>query len=113
MICFITIGACYSFVILAATTRFYDNVPAEGSNLAYGFADSGCAIGMIFLPILTEYLREIYGWRGAILLLAGIGSHLSIYIALMKETQLENDNTLKSRYQEDYTSDDDFSEIVT
>ena len=72
-------------MVVAAITKFYDIVPAEGSDLAYGFADSGNAMGMVCLPILTEYMREVYGWRGAILLLAGIAAHLSICISLLKE----------------------------
>ena len=107
-------GVCYSFVILSAINKFYDMVPTKGSDLAYGFADSGNAIGMICLPVLTAYFKEVYGWRGAILLLAGIGSHLSVFIMLMKEPSITRaaDERPESRYEEEPTMGDDLTPLL-
>ena len=82
---------------LAAITKFYAIVPAEGSDIAFGLAESGNAIGMACLPILTEYFREVYGWRGTILLLAGITAHLSICISLLKEPSKRHERCASHR----------------
>ena len=111
---FLTTGACFSFVILAAVTKFYSIMPAEGSDLAYGLADSGNAMGMICLPILAEYMREVYGWRGAILLLAGVTSNLSICIIMMKEPAKQNasNDIAELHDQEDHISEDDLQPLL-
>ncbi|XP_072045253.1 monocarboxylate transporter 13-like [Amphiura filiformis] len=44
--------------------------------LANGVAYTGAAIGQIFVPLLADVLIDAYGWRGAMLLLSGIMSHL-------------------------------------
>ena len=44
--------------------------------ILYGIGKSGYAFGMAFVPLLADYLRNIYGWRIAMMMLGGIFSHL-------------------------------------
>lgn len=47
---------------------FPDNFP-----VVLGIAKCGGGIGMMALPVLMEKLRVIYGWRGAVLIIGGLG----------------------------------------
>nr|XP_054755704.1 monocarboxylate transporter 12-like [Lytechinus pictus] len=45
---------------------------SEDFALFLGITDTGSPMGMILLPILAEFLKETYGWRGCMLFLGGI-----------------------------------------
>ncbi|CAH1784646.1 unnamed protein product, partial [Owenia fusiformis] len=51
--------------------------------LAFGIATSGLGIGSFLYPLLIEALNEEYGWRGAMLILSGIGLNICVYGVLM------------------------------
>ena len=51
--------------------------------LAINLALLGSGLGIIITPLITQLLRDIYGWRGALLLLAGINFHSLIFGALL------------------------------
>ncbi|XP_071497296.1 monocarboxylate transporter 12-like [Diadema antillarum] len=55
--------------------------------LAYGIAQIGPAVGMITLPVITEQMLGLYGWRGGLLLLAAINFHLMITAVVTREPQ--------------------------
>ncbi|XP_072174642.1 monocarboxylate transporter 7-like [Diadema setosum] len=74
-------GISFAFVILCIVVEFQRNVH-ENFALKFGIGHCGNAFGMVLLPILTETLREVYGWRGAILLLGAIGLHMSMFMYL-------------------------------
>eukprot|EP00057_Strongylocentrotus_purpuratus_P008804 XP_011663278.1 PREDICTED: monocarboxylate transporter 12 [Strongylocentrotus purpuratus] len=76
-------GVCYSVVRLAGVILFYKNV-RENFSITFGIADTGNAIGMMVVPILTEFFLETYGWNGTILLLGGLLLQNSIFLLLMK-----------------------------
>lgn len=53
-------------------------------------------VGMMTLPILTEALRRVYSWRGAMLLLGGFSTHCVACCALLQpirypSTRLDTD----------------------
>lgn len=52
--------------------------------LANGVLAGGSAFGAAVMPICIEKVREIYGWRGTMLLLAGIGLNVCAFGALMR-----------------------------
>ena len=53
--------------------------------LAYSVMTMGRAAGMIVLPILAERLMENLGWRGALLILAGINFNVLVSAALNRK----------------------------
>ncbi|KAL2083344.1 hypothetical protein ACEWY4_021117 [Coilia grayii] len=67
--------------------------------LAYGLAMSGSGIGTFVLAPVVQLLIELYTWRGALLILGGLVSHLCVCGALLKPTaeleRRENDEVKK------------------
>lgn len=68
--------------------------------LAYGLAMSGSGIGTFVLAPVVQVLIERYSWRGALLILGGLVSHLCICAALLKpvEGQETEGEELKKGY---------------
>ena len=60
--------------------------------LALNLALFGSGLGIIVTPLITQLLRDIYGWRGALLLLAGINMHSLIFGALLKPRPKQCEN---------------------
>ena len=56
---------------------------------AVGIYSSGAALGIVILPLVTQIFLETYGWRGALLLLSGIGFQSLPFSGLIKFRQLK------------------------
>lgn len=77
---------------------------SERKALAYGIAMSGSGIGTFILAPAVQLLIEFFSWRGALLILGGLVSHLCVCGALMrplegqrgrqKEMDLESDKSI-------------------
>lgn len=59
--------------------------------LAYGLAMSGSGIGTFVLAPVVQLLIERYSWRGALLILGGLVSHLCVCAALLKPVEEEQE----------------------
>ena len=57
--------------------------------IAVGIYSSGAALGIIVLPIGTQMLLDIYGWRGSLLLLSGLLFHSVPFTALIRFQESE------------------------
>ncbi|XP_016125292.1 monocarboxylate transporter 12 isoform X1 [Sinocyclocheilus grahami] len=57
---------------------------SERKALAYGIAMSGSGIGTFILAPAVQLLIELFSWRGALLILGGLVSHLCVCGALMR-----------------------------
>ncbi|XP_050989377.1 monocarboxylate transporter 12-B [Labeo rohita] len=57
---------------------------SEKKALAYGIAMSGSGIGTFILAPAVQLLIEFFSWRGALLILGGLVSHLCVCGALMR-----------------------------
>ncbi|XP_073683321.1 monocarboxylate transporter 12-B [Garra rufa] len=57
---------------------------SERKALAYGIAMSGSGIGTFILAPTVQLLIEFFSWRGALLILGGLVSHLCVCGALMR-----------------------------
>ncbi len=57
---------------------------SERKALAYGIAMSGSGIGTFILAPAVQLLIEFFSWRGALLILGGLVSHLCVCGALMR-----------------------------
>ncbi|KAA0711104.1 Monocarboxylate transporter 12-B [Triplophysa tibetana] len=74
----------------------------ERKALAYGISMSGSGIGTFILAPVVQLLIERFSWRGALLILGGLVSHLCVCGALMRplgdqsrREKLELENTKK------------------
>ncbi|KAL6478212.1 hypothetical protein MHYP_G00140470 [Metynnis hypsauchen] len=70
---------CYTPAIAMVGTYF-----KVRKALAYGIAMSGTGIGTFILAPVVQLLIELYSWRGALLILGGLVSHLCVCGALMR-----------------------------
>ncbi|KAL7861417.1 hypothetical protein SRHO_G00128580 [Serrasalmus rhombeus] len=70
---------CYTPAVAMVGTYF-----KARKALAYGIAMSGTGIGTFILAPVVQLLIELYSWRGALLILGGLVSHLCVCGALMR-----------------------------
>ncbi|XP_052010244.1 monocarboxylate transporter 12-B [Xyrauchen texanus] len=75
------VGFALSYTPAIAMVGSYFN---ERKALAYGIAMSGSGIGTFILAPAVQLLIEYFSWRGALLILGGLVSHLCVCGALMR-----------------------------
>ncbi|XP_036449573.1 monocarboxylate transporter 12-B [Colossoma macropomum] len=75
------VGFAFSYTPAIAMVGTYFK---ERKALAYGIAMSGTGIGTFILAPVVQLLIELYSWRGALLILGGLVSHLCVCGALMR-----------------------------
>ncbi|XP_041481061.1 monocarboxylate transporter 12-like isoform X1 [Lytechinus variegatus] len=85
---YLTLSGAGSNILRTAIVITLDSQSRNDFKIFYGIGKSGYALGMAVVPIITNYLMEIYGWRGSLLLLGGFMSHL-IPFAMLVDTSLE------------------------
>ncbi|KAI4875273.1 hypothetical protein NFI96_002865 [Prochilodus magdalenae] len=78
---YVGVGFALSYTPAIAMVGAYFS---ERKALAYGIAMSGSGIGTFILAPLVQLLIELYSWRGALLILGGLVSHLCVCGALMR-----------------------------
>ncbi|XP_071479822.1 monocarboxylate transporter 12-like [Diadema antillarum] len=86
-------------VIFMATMMLFNQRVSEAFAFLYGLSDTGNSVGMMLLPLLTEFFREVYGWRGAILLLGGISMQIASLLEIV--TMVTTDNLVSDDSQAD------------
>ena len=64
-------------------------------NIAISLFTCGKHLGIIVMPILTQYLQDVFGWRGASLLLCGLSLH-AVACAMLFTPVRKNDYYLVS-----------------
>ncbi|XP_077990991.1 monocarboxylate transporter 12-like [Glandiceps talaboti] len=57
--------------------------------MANGLAFSGSAMGVMIFPPLCHFLIEHYGWRGALIFLAGLNSNICVFASLFRPPPLK------------------------
>ncbi|XP_013386015.1 monocarboxylate transporter 13 isoform X2 [Lingula anatina] len=72
-------GLCFSATVFVVSLAF-----DRHRSLAMGISMSGVGAGMVVQPYLIEYLIHRYGWRGSMLILAGLMLQSVVCGALMK-----------------------------
>ncbi|XP_054768376.2 monocarboxylate transporter 6-like [Lytechinus pictus] len=51
-------------------------VAKENYNVLYGLGVTGYGVGMVLFPLIAEFLRGTYGWRGGLLILSALMAHI-------------------------------------
>ncbi|XP_022080824.1 monocarboxylate transporter 6-like [Acanthaster planci] len=65
--------------------------------IANGFVMSGVGVGMVVQPLLLRLLLDGYGWRGALMILAGLSANLCVAGALFRPLKLQWGRTESKR----------------
>ena len=55
-------------------------------DISQSIARFGMAVGVMILPLLTQFLLFIYGWRGSVLILGVLNVHITVSGALLRPT---------------------------
>lgn len=68
-------------------------------SLSTGVATSGSGLGAAIMPIVVGYLIQEYGWKGSLILVAGLNLHLLVFSALLRapSTIMPNKHSVESK----------------
>lgn len=66
-------------------------------SLATGVATAGSGLGGIVFPNLVQYLIDEYGWRGSLLLVAGLNMNTFIFSALLRDSPMQKAQKAKEK----------------
>ena len=66
--------------IIETTVAHFDRY----RNMALPFVTVGASVGNFCYPPLVTFFNELYGWRGAILIMGGLTLHLIVFSALLR-----------------------------
>ena len=48
----------------------------ENYGLAISIANAGTCLAIVVIPPLTQYIKDVFGWRGALLIIGGMSFHI-------------------------------------
>ena len=63
-------------MVMNCSISILDPYFSKHKRMACGLAMSGYGVGSFIFPPILNFLEDVYGWRGALLLLAGIAVHM-------------------------------------
>ncbi|XP_072051825.1 monocarboxylate transporter 6-like [Amphiura filiformis] len=78
---FIGFGIGAESIVSGELAIYFDD---KDFSKASAFARAGVSIGITIMPLLTQFLNDVYGWRGTMLILGGINLHCVISGALLR-----------------------------
>ena len=81
---------------IASVTIIQDSFP-DSAVKSLGYSSGGGAFGMMIFPPVFEFLIQLYGWRGALLLLGAVNVHL-VVCGLLVTPGSARKQTLRSTY---------------
>ncbi|KAK3091086.1 hypothetical protein FSP39_017020 [Pinctada imbricata] len=96
------LGYCMLYIPSHVLSGLYYN---KHRSLATGIATAGSGLGSIVYPLLTQYLINVYGWRGSMLILAGINMNTFWLSGLLRpapvqvRTKGQSEKIHRHRYQ--------------
>ncbi|XP_078001203.1 monocarboxylate transporter 2-like [Glandiceps talaboti] len=75
--------------------------------LANSIALSGVALGTIVFPLLSNYLIEVYGWRGALIILGGLSFNVCVGASFYRPPEVSSGRDDESSLDSETDSDSD------
>ncbi|XP_039259797.2 monocarboxylate transporter 2-like [Styela clava] len=75
------IGFSWSYSSIMAQINIYF---CRWRGIANGIAATGSSVGSMLIPILAQYLIYTYGWRGALIVFAGIELNICVFASLVR-----------------------------
>ncbi|XP_062606537.1 monocarboxylate transporter 14-like [Saccostrea cucullata] len=88
------IGYCLLYVPSYTMSGLYYD---KHRSLATGVATSGSGLGGVVFPNLVQYLIDEFGWRGSLLIVAGINLNTFIFAALLRESPVQRQQKAKEK----------------
>ncbi|XP_071483239.1 uncharacterized protein [Diadema antillarum] len=68
------------------------NVQPSRFSTYYGIGKSGYAVGMVVIPLMSDFLLKVYGWRGTFAIIGALmGNDLPLIMSLNVDVQSEDD----------------------
>ncbi|XP_022084927.1 monocarboxylate transporter 12-like [Acanthaster planci] len=72
---------CFSSAVTIISDSFHKHF-----SVVFGIACSGGSVGVVTLPVVSGFLIDHYGWRGALLLISAIQVNILVCAKFMKPT---------------------------
>ncbi|XP_072025018.1 monocarboxylate transporter 13-like [Amphiura filiformis] len=79
----LVVTGCYygaEAIAFAALPDYFDKY----FDVVNGIAHAGMGSGVIVMPLVTQFLLDVYGWRGTVLILGGLTAHIVVSGALLR-----------------------------
>ncbi|XP_063968448.1 monocarboxylate transporter 13-like isoform X1 [Lytechinus pictus] len=93
---FLSITGFGNCVVMVCTIMTLHRVASSNYNLLFSLGMTGYGTGMVMIPLFAELLRNIFGWRGGLLIISGLMTHL---IPCAVGIMLESDDNTERGYQ--------------
>ena len=84
--CVAGVGSCLVYVPSHVLSGLYYQ---RHQSLATGIATSGSGLGGAIMPIIFGKLIQIYGWKGSLIVVAGLQLHLIVFAALLRSPPVD------------------------
>ncbi|XP_072026266.1 monocarboxylate transporter 11-like [Amphiura filiformis] len=82
----------------ASLPRYFDKY----FDVVNGIAHAGLACGVMVMPLVTQFLLDVYGWRGTMLILGSLTAHIVVSGVLLRPVREETqDVCISSDLEED------------
>ncbi|XP_030839729.1 monocarboxylate transporter 6-like [Strongylocentrotus purpuratus] len=91
-------GTCLPPIGVALTSMATSNAQMENYNLLFSLGLTGYGAGMVLLPLLAEFLRQAYGWRGGLLIISALMAHI-IPVGMAIKLELDESSTQRNGFQ--------------
>ena len=72
-------------------------------DISNSIAHAGLSVGVMVMPIVTQLFLDSFGWRGTMLILAALNTHIVISGALLRPLQKHQSDSTKSDNQLNHT----------
>ena len=73
---------------IASTVLIAKHFTSDVQITAIGVSSSGGAVGIMIFPPFAEYLQDMYGWRGVLLIFGAINANIIVCGAIMQSTKV-------------------------
>ena len=90
LFCFVLFFSGFSFGAEATTFSILPVYFEKYYDISNSFAHVGLSVGVMVMPLLTQFFFDIYGWRGTILILAALNMHIVLSGALLIPVQQQS-----------------------
>eukprot|EP00057_Strongylocentrotus_purpuratus_P025529 XP_011680003.1 PREDICTED: monocarboxylate transporter 11 [Strongylocentrotus purpuratus] len=91
---YLSIAGLGNCIVMICCTMTLHHVAKENFNLIYSLGMTGYGAGMVLLPLLAEFLRQAYGWRGGLLIISALMAHI---IPVAMAIKFHSDDSSKQR----------------
>ncbi|XP_030838706.1 monocarboxylate transporter 13-like [Strongylocentrotus purpuratus] len=99
-------GLGYCMVHICCTMTLHH--VAQNFNLLFSISLTGYGVGMFLLPLIAEFLRQAYGWRGGLLIISALMAHI-IPVGMAVKLESDESSTQRNGFQSVPSSPPEFN----